>query len=253
MKTVIITGGTGLVGKTLTIYLLKKGYRTIISSRTSNKQKFILENNLEEFEENFEVFQLDYFSNNSIEDFIENLQKKNIHPEVIIHNARSLDTLKIEDDGQSSSENFLAEYQMGVVGPYRLNNSILDSSVGDKLENIIFISSIYGVVGPTPRLYDNFEHQSPIQYGITKAAQIHLTKELAVRFSSKGIRVNAISLGGIKGRSKQSFVDKYSKLNPQNRMLSVDDVIKPIEFLMKDDSGSITGHNLIVDGGWTIW
>ncbi|MDB2625666.1 SDR family oxidoreductase [Flavobacteriaceae bacterium] len=253
MKTAIITGGTGLVGKVLTIHLLKKGYKTVVSSRTLNKQKFILENNLEDFEENFELFQLDYFNNNSIEDFVENLQRKNIHPEVIVHNARSLDTLKIEDNGQSSSENFLAEYQMGVVGPYQLNNSILNANIGDKLENIIFISSIYGIVGPTPALYDNFEHQSPIQYGTTKAAQIHLTKELAIRLSTKGVRVNAISLGGIKGRTKQSFVDKYSKLNPQNRMLSVENVIKPIEFLIKNDSESITGHNLIVDGGWTIW
>ena len=142
---------------------------------------------------------------------------------------------------------------MGIVGPYTLNNLLIDSNSGTKLDNIIFISSIYGVVAPTPSLYDNFEHQSPIQYGVTKAAQIHLTKELAVRYSSKGIRVNAISLGGIKGRVKESFIDKYSKLNPQNKMLSVSDVLKPIEFLIKNDSESITGHNLIVDGGWTIW
>ena len=253
MKTIIITGGTGLIGRTLAVHLLKKGNKVIISSRIPNKEKFIKNNNIEKYKENLNVIELDYFKNNSIQNFIKNLQNENIFPEVIIHNARSIDSLNIEHNGQSSSENFINEYQMGIVGPYTLNNLLIDSNSGTKLDNIIFISSIYGVVAPTPSLYYNFEHQSPIQYGVTKAAQIHLTKELAVRYSSKGIRVNAISLGGIKGRVKESFIDKYSKLNPQNKMLSVSDVLKPIEFLIKNDSESITGHNLIVDGGWTIW
>lgn len=253
MKTIIITGGTGLLGKILAIYLLKKGNIIIISSRFTNKKKFITENNLEEFKENLNVFKLDYLKKNSVEDFVDKLRINNIIPDVLIHNARSLDSLKIEDNGESSSQNILEEYKIGVVGPYKLNNSILKSNVGSKLKNIIFISSIYGVVAPTPSLYDNFEHQSPIQYGVTKASQIHLSKELAVRLSNKGIRVNTISLGGIKGRTNKSFIDKYSKFNPQHKMLSADDVIKPIEFLIKDDSKSMTGHNLIVDSGWTIW
>ncbi|CAL2105874.1 Short-chain dehydrogenase/reductase family protein [Tenacibaculum sp. 190524A02b] len=253
MKVVIVTGGTGLVGKAIVKSMLEQGYTVVTSSRNPDKKKFVKENKIEEFEENFYVFHLDYFNTSSVNSFVHNLEKEKIYPEVIIHNARSLNTLKIENNGQSSLKNFLDEYQMGVVSPYKLNNLILDSNIGSKLNNIIFVSSIYGVVAPTPRLYDNFEQQSPIQYGVTKAAQIHLTKELAVRLSDKGVRVNAISLGGIKGRAKQSFVDKYSELNPQNKMLSVEDIIKPIEFLIKDDSKSITGHNLIVDGGWTIW
>tara|TARA_R110001632_G_scaffold63953_1_gene152383 strand:+ start:705 stop:1466 length:762 start_codon:yes stop_codon:yes gene_type:complete len=253
MKTVIITGGTGLVGEAVTIHLLKEGYNVVITSRKPNRNGFISKNGLEQFKENFHAIELDYFNDSSVNDFAKNLETLDIHPEVIIHNARSLSTLKIEDNGQSSSENFLAEYKMGVVVPYKLNNLILNSSIGSKLNNIIFISSIYGVVGPTPSLYDDFDRQSPVQYGVTKAAQIHLTKELAVRLGSKGVRVNAISLGGIKGRAKDSFVDKYSKLNPQNKMLSVENVITPIEFLINNGSESMTGHNLIVDGGWTIW
>lgn len=253
-KTVIITGGTGLVGKALVKHMLQKGYKVVISSRNPDKKKIVLENGLEKFEKNFYTFYLDYFNSDSISTFVKELEEKNICPEVIIHNARSLNTLKIEEDGSSNEENFLGEYKMGVTGPYQLNNAILEAdSVSAKLNNIIFVSSIYGVVAPTSRLYDNFEQQSPIQYGVTKAAQIHLAKELAVRLSEKGIRVNAISLGGIKGRTEQSFVDKYAQLTPQNRMLSVNDIIGPIEFLITNESSSITGHNLIVDGGWTIW
>ena len=253
MKTVIITGGSGLIGKGLTVHLLKKGYNVVITSKTSDKIDFLSQKFLNQYKDHLDIFKLDYFDISSVYRFVKNLERKKIYPDSIIHNARSLESLKIEKNGQSLPQNFIAEFQMGIVGPYQLNNLIIESKIGVQLKNIIFVSSIYGVVGPNPALYDNFEHQSPIQYGTTKAAQIHLTKELAIRLSKKGIRVNAISAGGIKGRSDKSFEKKYSRLNPQNKMLSVENIIKPIEFLIKNDSEAITGHNLIVDGGWTVW
>ncbi|MDO5978852.1 SDR family oxidoreductase [Flavivirga spongiicola] len=253
MKTIIITGGTGLIGKELTLYLLKEGYNVVISSRGTNKEEFISANQLQEYEGNLEVLELDYFKNSSINSFVEGLVRLNICPDSIIHNARSLDTLKIEENGQSSVENLLSEFRMGIVGPYELNNSILNSSIGNKLKNIIVISSIYGIVGPTPSLYKDFKRQSPIQYGITKAAQIHLTKELAVRLADRGIRVNAISYGGVEGRADEKFKERYSKFTPLKRMLNTKEVIKPVGFLLSDGASGMTGHNLIVDGGWTIW
>ena len=176
MKTVIITGGTGLVGKALTTHMLKKKYKVIVSS-TKPTINFLSENRLENYSDDFHCLHLDYFNSDSMADFVNTLEKEKIYPEVIIHNARSLKSLKVEPNGKSSNQSFFAEFQMGVVGPYELNNLILDSNIGSKLKNIIFISSIYGIVAPTPKLYDNFEQQSPIQYGIAKAAQIHLTKE----------------------------------------------------------------------------
>lgn len=253
MKTIIITGGTGLIGRELTAYFLKQGNRIIISSRNRDKENFISKNQLQEYKENLEILELDYFNKSSVSSFVKELIRLNIYPDSIIHNARSLDTLKVEENGESSVDNLLGEYRVGVVGPYELNNSILNSLIGNNLKTIIIISSIYGVVGPNPNLYEDFKRQSPIQYGTTKAAQIHLTKELAIRFADDGIRVNAISYGGVEGRADQKFKEKYAKFTPLKRMLNIEEVIKPVEFLLNDGASGITGHNLIVDGGWTIW
>lgn len=253
IKTVILTGGTGLIGTELTLYLLKEGYKVIVSSRGTDKGKFISVNKLEEYKDNFEILELDYFKNSSVSNFVRELIRLKIYPDSIIHNARSLDTLKIGKNGESSVENLLGEYRVGVVGPYELNNSILNSSIGNKLRNIIIISSIYGIVGPVPSLYEDFKEQSPIQYGVTKAAQIHLAKELAIRLADDGIRVNTISYGGVEGRADEKFKERYSKFTPLKRMLNLKEVVKPVGFLLSDGASGMTGHNLIIDGGWTIW
>ena len=253
MKTVIITGGTGLIGKELSSFFLKNGNKVVISSRGTDKASFIQKNDLQEYAENLEILALDYFIESSVSSFVKELIRLEICPDSIIHNARSLDTLKIEKNGESSVDNLLGEYRVGVVGPYELNNSILNSSIGNNLKKIIFISSIYGVVGPNPNLYDNFKHQSPIQYGTTKAAQIHLAKELAIRLAGDGIRVNTVSYGGVEGRADDKFKEKYAKFTPSNKMLNIKEVVKPVDFLLNDGASGITGHNLIVDGGWTLW
>ena len=253
MKTIILTGGTGLIGKALTLNLLKQGNKVVITTRVPNREKFIFENKLEDFEDSFEVLELDYFKKSTIPSFVDKLIQLKIFPDAIIHNARSLETLKIEKNGESSDENLSGEYKVGVIGPYLLNNTLLNSSIGNNLKNIIIISSIYGVVGPTISLYDDFNNQSPIQYGITKAAQIHLSKELAIRYADAEIRVNTVSFGGVEGRANEEFKKRYSNLTPLKAMLNLNEVIKPIDFLLSDGASGMTGHNLIVDKGWTLW
>ena len=92
-----------------------------------------------------------------------------------------------------------------------------------------------------------------MNYGVTKAALIHLTKELAVRLAPRGISVNAVSYGGVEGRVDGGFRERYGRLCPTGRMLDDSQVFGAVKFLCSSDSSGMTGHNLIVDGGWTIW
>ncbi len=253
-NTILITGGTGLIGKQMISHFLKNDYIVVTTTRNkANIPKILKELKLTAYQENLKVLEIDFLEENCVSKFISFLENENLHPNTIIHNARSIETLKIEEDGYSSSKNLMLEYKIGVVIPYELTTEIIKSKIGENLNNVIFISSIYGVVAPTPSLYDNFEHSSAIQYGLTKSAQIHLTKELAVRLSKDKIRVNCVSFGGIKGRANDEFIKKYESLNPQQKMMENHEVIAPINFLVTESSIGMTGHNLIYDSGWTIW
>jgi NAD(P)-dependent dehydrogenase (short-subunit alcohol dehydrogenase family) len=81
----------------------------------------------------------------------------------------------------------------------------------------------------------------------------HLTKELSIFLADKGIQVNSISYGGVKGRVDDTFQQKYAALCPAHRMLHDNEVVGAVDFLTSDASIYITGHNLIVDGGWSVW
>ncbi|WP_225035917.1 SDR family oxidoreductase [Winogradskyella sp. SM1960] len=252
MKSILITGGSGKVGFQLVKHFLNKNFKVVTTTRNSKKFKDNFSQKLDESKmSNLLIIEVDFTHDNAIEIITKNLQENDVFLENIVHNARCLDYLKIEEDNTVSTENFSGEFYLDVIFPYHLNLEIINQQKGE-LKNIIFISSIYGVVAPTPTLYDDLHKSSPINYGVSKAAQIHLVKELAVRLGPE-IRVNCVSFGGIKGRTNKEFLERYSSLNPLRKMLEEIDVVAPVDFLVSEGSSNMTGQNLIIDGGWTIW
>ena len=183
MKNILITGGSGKVGFQLVKHFLEKEF-TVITT-TTNKERFFNSKQKELGDYNLDtlnVIEVDFNTEDAVNIIIEYLKSRNLLLTDIIHNARSLNFLKMEEDKTISSENFSGEFYMDVVFPYQLSMAV-KNQMTHKLENIVFISSMYGVVAPTPALYDDFENSSAIHYGVSKAAQIHLTKELAVRLA----------------------------------------------------------------------
>ena len=136
--------------------------------------------------------------------------------------------------------------------PYELSMELFNTQPNE-LRTITNIGSQYGVVAANPALYEDYPKQSPIQYSVAKAALIHLTKELAVRFSDFDIRVNCIAYGGVSGRVDDSFEARYAKLTPSGRMLSESDLVGPLDFLVSESCKAINGQTIQADGGWTLW
>ncbi len=125
---------------------------------------------------------------------------------------------------------------------------LLDSGHG----SIILFSSIYGVAGPDLRLYEGTSMGNPAAYGASKAGLLQLTRYLATTLAP-GVRVNAITPGGVWRRQPESFHDRYAARTPMARMATEEDLKGAVAYLASDLSLYVTGHNLVVDGGWTAW
>jgi NAD(P)-dependent dehydrogenase (short-subunit alcohol dehydrogenase family) len=123
--------------------------------------------------------------------------------------------------------------------------------------SIINIGSLYSVVSPDARLYDHLPGDPPFlkppAYGASKAAVVNLTRYLAAHWAPKGVRVNALSPGGVKSKQDEEFVRKYCARVPMGRMAAPGDLQGPLLFLATEASSYVTGINLVVDGGFTAW
>lgn len=118
---------------------------------------------------------------------------------------------------------------------------------------IVNIASIYGLVSPDPRIYGDSGLNSPPQYAAAKGGVVQLTRYLAVHLAPHGIRVNGIVPGGFLDGQDPDFVANYCARAPLGRMGNETDLMGAIVYLTSDASAYVTGHNLIVDGGWTAW
>lgn len=121
-----------------------------------------------------------------------------------------------------------------------------------KKGSIVNLASIYGSVGPDFSVYEGTEMTMPAAYSAIKGGIINFTKYLASYYGRDQVRINCVSPGGIFDNQLQSFVEKYESKVPLKRMGNPADISSPVCFLLSDESSYITGHNLIVDGGWSI-
>jgi NAD(P)-dependent dehydrogenase (short-subunit alcohol dehydrogenase family) len=121
--------------------------------------------------------------------------------------------------------------------------------------SIVNIGSLYASVAPEPRFYDHLELDPPFlkpaAYAASKAGVVNLTRYFARLFGPHGVRVNALSPGGVRGEQDDAFRSKYCERVPLGRMAEPDDLRGPLLFLASDASRYVTGHELRVDGGFT--
>ena len=128
----------------------------------------------------------------------------------------------------------------------------LESAVPSAIMTIVLMSSIYGHVAPDMRLYEGTTLQNPAAYGASKAGLGQLGRYLAA-VCAPHVRVNTVTPGGVWRNQPKSFVERYERRVPLGRMAREDDLTGAVAFLASDLSSYVTGHDLVVDGGWTAW
>lgn len=118
--------------------------------------------------------------------------------------------------------------------------------------SMIFFGSTYGIVGPDWSIYEGTEMGNAAGYAASKGGIIQLTRWLATTLAPE-IRVNTLSPGGVYRDHLETFRKAYAAKTPLKRMASEEDYKAGVAFLASDMSRYVTGHNLVIDGGWTAW
>ncbi len=118
--------------------------------------------------------------------------------------------------------------------------------------SVILFGSTYGVVGPDFGLYEGTQMANPAAYGASKGGVLQLARYLATELAP-AVRVNSITPGGVERGQPEVFQERYRARTPLGRMATEEDLKGAVAFLASDLSAYVTGHNLVVDGGFTAW
>jgi NAD(P)-dependent dehydrogenase (short-subunit alcohol dehydrogenase family) len=238
-KIVIVTGGSGLIGRELISDIRKKGGFAINAD--------ILE------QSDLQVGKLfmDVTDDSSVQKGIRNVLHEFGRIDGLVNNAypRTKDWgAKFEDIDHDS---WRKNVDMQMNSYFVCSQEVLKAMSPRKSGSIVNIASIYGVVGNDFTLYEEYGGTSPAAYSAIKGGIINFTRYLASYFGKSGIRINCVSPGGIFDEQHPSFVSRYEKKVPMGRLGHPDDIAPLVSFLLSDESKYITGQNIMVDGGWT--
>lgn len=142
--------------------------------------------------------------------------------------------------------------EVNLTAPFVLVQTCAEALAASGHGSIVNIGSIYGMVGPDLGLYENTAMGSPAAYAASKGGLLQITRWLATVLAPR-VRVNAISIGGVWRSQPEVFEKRYLARTPLGRMAAEEDIKGAAAYLASDLSLYVTGHNLVVDGGWTVW
>ena len=241
MKKLFITGCNGKLSQYL-ISVLCKDYKIIgCDVHKASKSKNII------------YYKIDLSKLKSLEILIDSLITENNFPDILINNA-AIDSVPKENEISNGFdlENFEDIFHINLRAPIYLIDKISEYWIKKKISGrVINFTSIYSSVSPDPNLYDK-RFKKNILYGASKSSLVNITKQMAVILIRDNIFINSISFGGIYNHQDDNFVKKYSERVPVKRMMTVDEIISSINYLLDEKNTYSVGSNIIVDGGYTI-
>ena len=262
-KTALITGAGGLLGPKHAEAIVEYGGTVILTDHHLDRAVEKEQQINEKYGAGSAVaYHMDVSDPLSVKAVVERCGKIDI----LINNAAKDPKVKKESGLTPASrfETMTPEYWFQGVDAAMNGTFFCSQAVANKmLENgggvILNISSDLGVIAPDQRLYrkdglsEEEQNVKPITYSAAKWAIVGMTKYLAVYFAQKNIRVNCLSPTGVYNNHPEDFVKKLSNIIPMGRMADIDEYKGAIVFLCSDASTYMTGENLVVDGGKSVW
>ncbi len=268
-RTVLITGGCGQLGMQHAEAILEFGGEVVLADIVSEEEQEKVVTHLKQkyddpiWKPEISSVYMDVTDKVSIQKAVD----KYVKIDVLINNA-GIDP-KVEEglDWKNKFEHLELDswnkmLEVTLTGTFLCSQVVVNKMLSTGLESeycrnggvIINISSDLGVISPDQRIYKDKNKVKPVSYGVAKAGVVNLTKYMATYFARKNIRVNSISPAGVKNEKvSEDFSYEISKLIPMNRMALPHEFKGAVAFLCSEASSFVNGHNLVIDGGRTVW
>lgn len=248
-KVIVQFGGTGLLGRALVRSLGEAEATLVVASRSrASMDQTVAEEAAAE--RNVHVEEVDIASEPSIIALRDRILTAHTRVDGIVFNAVTR-PMRSNDDPLAAWAESMTVNATGYFATVRVFGDVM---ARQRTGSIVSISSMYGMVGSNLSLHEGTTTTVPPDYFFHKAGMINLTRYLASHYGQHGVRVNAVSPGGIYNPEKPqvpAFLERYARMTPLGRMANAPEIGGAVVFLLSDAASYITAANLPVDGGYT--
>jgi NAD(P)-dependent dehydrogenase (short-subunit alcohol dehydrogenase family) len=238
-RVALVTGASSGLGARFARVLHQAGATVLVTARRGDR----LDELAAECGERIETMTGDITDARHRQALAEHLQSHG-RLDVLVNNAGICDDGPIEEQ---SLDDFRQVIEVNLISVMDLCRLMAPLLLASPVASVINIASIYGVVSS----------RGPMAaYNATKGAVVNLTRQLAAQWGSRGVRVNALAPGYFPSEMTGFLADEGFQRSIRERTLlartpALHEIDGPLLFLGTDASSYMTGHVLLVDGGWT--
>ena len=264
-RVAVITGGTGLLGQQHAEAIARAGGIPVLADIRINAADPQSREWKERFGGQACAIQTDITDPASVKKLLAAALDRFGRVDILINNAANNPKMENNAAVEFSRLEFFpleqweADLNVGLKGAF-LCSQVIGSEMARRRQGVIVnVASDLAVIAPDQRLYrkpglpEDKQPVKPVTYSVVKTGLIGLTRYLATYWADSGIRVNAISPGGVYNNQPDDFIDRLARLIPLGRMANANEYQAAILFLCSDASSYMTGSNLVIDGGRSCW
>jgi gluconate 5-dehydrogenase len=251
-KVSIVTGAGGHLGGGITKALLSAGSQVIVLGRNKNTLKELIDKN-KEYEEKITFYICDVTDENLFIEIVDDVISSFGKIDVLVNNAYGKQN---EDFKNLSKDLWYKALESSMTHYFTCTRAVSKFFLKKESGSIINIASLYGFLGTDQRTYKPIGSITPLHYSVAKGGVLQMTRYFATLWAENGIRVNSISPGVFppkKGPEKPDYMRELTSRVPMGRIGRPDDLAGAIILLASSASSYITGQNIVVDGGWSVW
>jgi NAD(P)-dependent dehydrogenase (short-subunit alcohol dehydrogenase family) len=250
-KDIWVIGGAGYLGQPTVALLQSAGAKVLCIDLEDRAKQFVESAGLSA---DVTPAALDAFNTSATKQFVTGTIASRGVPHGLVNLSFASTGKKLED---LTEEDFDRINHGSLTATFLLSREVGTAMAKLQRGSMVLFSSMYGSVSPNPDIYNLPMNKNPVEYGVTKAGIIQMTRYLGVHWGRQNVRCNCISPGPFPSpkiqQSNPGFVERLSEKTPLGRVGGQEEIAGTVAFLLSGAASYITGQNIFVDGGWTSW